>query len=75
MNNLYLALTVVALTVQAEPLKIVCFGDSTTALRQGVTTYCEQLQSIYVDLPLTAAVFPAIQPLLPESDSRATLSA
>jgi lysophospholipase L1-like esterase len=32
------------LAVHAEPLKVVCFGDSTTAPRPGVVTYCESLQ-------------------------------
>jgi len=41
------ALTSVA--IAAEPLRVVCFGDSTTALRQGVVTYCESLQKEYGD--------------------------
>lgn len=32
------------LAVAAEPLKVICFGDSTTAPRQGVVTYCDSLQ-------------------------------
>src|SRR3954447_19493075 len=35
------------LAVAAEPLKVLCFGDSTTAPRQGVVTYCDSLQREY----------------------------
>ncbi len=44
MNTWFRALPFVVLTLHAEPLKVVCFGDSTTAPRQGVVTYCEALQ-------------------------------
>jgi len=38
-----------SLAIPAEPLRVICFGDSTTALRQGVVTYCESLQKEYGD--------------------------
>lgn len=44
MNTWSRAFFFIALAVHAEPLKVVCFGDSTTAPRQGVITYCEALQ-------------------------------
>ncbi|MEO8127363.1 MAG: GDSL-type esterase/lipase family protein [Bryobacteraceae bacterium] len=42
-GTLLLAL-LATLALHSEPLRIVCFGDSTTATRPGVFTYCEALQ-------------------------------
>ncbi len=50
MDTLFRTLTLTALAalaVHSQPLKIVCFGDSTTAPRQGVVTYCDSLRKEY----------------------------
>jgi lysophospholipase L1-like esterase len=50
MDTLFCILAFVSLaglSAGAEPLKVFCFGDSTTAPRQGVVTYCESLQKEY----------------------------
>src|SRR3954454_18567866 len=50
MDTLFRAIALLslpALAVSAEPLKVVCFGDSTTAPREGVITYCDSLQREY----------------------------
>ena len=50
MNTFARALLVVflgALSLRARSLEVVCFGDSTTAARPGVVTYCETLQREY----------------------------
>jgi lysophospholipase L1-like esterase len=42
MLRILLGITLLS-TLHAESLRVVCFGDSTTALRKGVETYCQQL--------------------------------
>jgi len=53
MNTSFLLAALAAFTVHAEPLKVVCFGDSTTAPRNGVFTYCESLQKEYTATAVT----------------------
>jgi lysophospholipase L1-like esterase len=50
MDTFFRTLTLAAVAImalRAEPLKVVCFGDSTTAPRPGVFTYCASLEKEY----------------------------